>query len=148
MDIPLRSRLETGGKDPGNIRGKRANGRGGGGTFGIMTAVCEKRIGGTGCVERGKLYLDTTRGMERGTNRRGIEGNLLHNLGCIFHADFPETIPNDVAVFVLPNLNVTAAANRVFVGEQVKVLVINFDEGSLESEVPGTGSFLAELPWT
>jgi len=95
------------------------------------------------------LYLDATRGGNAERIEGGSKGYLLHNLGRIFHADFPETIPNDVTVFVLPNLNVTAAADREFVGEQVKkVFVINLDEGALESEIPGTDSFLAELPCT
>ena len=79
----------------------------------------------------------------------GNEGHLLHNLGRIFHADFPKTIPNDVTMFVLPNLNVTAATDRGIVSEQVKkILVVNLDEGAFESEIPGTDSFLTELPCT
>jgi len=77
------------------------------------------------------------------------KGRLLHNLGCIFHADLPETVPNDMTVFVLPNLNFTAVTDRGFFGEQVKkVLVVNLDEGALDSEVPSAKSFLAELPCT
>jgi len=33
MDVPLRSRLEMRGKNPGNIKGKGANGVGGEGAF-------------------------------------------------------------------------------------------------------------------
>ena len=77
------------------------------------------------------------------------EGHLLHNLGCVSDADFPETIPNDMTVFILPNLNVAAATDRVFVGKEVKeVFVVNLDEGTLETEVPSTSSLLAELPCT
>ena len=91
--------------------------------------------------------------MQHAANAERIEGeserHLLHNLGCIFHADFPETIPNDVTVFVFPNLNVTTTTDRGFIDERVeKVFVVNLDEGAIESEVPSTNSFLAELPCT
>ena len=149
MDVPLRSRLEMGSKNPGNVKGKRANGVGGEWAFAmkdrhVRSEPEEPDVGNRGsCISMQHAAGNAER------IEGGGKGCLLHNLGRIFHADFPKTIPNDVTVFVLPNLNVTAAADRVFVGEQVKkVFVINLDEGALESEVPGTDSFLAKLPCT
>ena len=76
----------------------------------------------------------------------GGKGHSPHDFGCILHVDFPETIPNDITVFIFPNLNLTAAIGRVFVCKQVKkVFVVNLDEGALETKVPSASSFLAKL---
>ena len=87
--------------------------------------------------------------LEGGTNGRGCKSNLLHDFWGVFHVDFPETIPNNVTMFIFPNLDITASIGRVFVGKQIeKVFVVNFDEGALDIEIPSTGSFLAKLPCT
>ena len=108
--------------------------------------MLKKRIGGTG--EETQVLVQYAPG-NGGRIMEESEGHLLHNLGCILHADFAETIPNDMTVFILPNLNVAAVTSRGFVSEQVKkVFVVNLDEGTLETKVPSTSSFLAELPGT
>ena len=88
--------------------------------------------------------------MRRGTwSELEGEGHSLHDLGCISHVDFSETIPNDMTVFIFPNLDLPTATGRVFIGKQVKeVFVVNLYEGTLETKVPSTSSFLAELPCT
>ena len=76
---------------------------------------------------------------------KGGKGHSPHNFGCIFYVDFLETIPNDITVFNFPNLNLTTAVGRVFVCKQVKVFIVNLNEGALETKVPSASSFLPEL---
>lgn len=76
-------------------------------------------------------------------------GHLLHDLCGVLHVEFPETIPDDSAMFIFPNLNVSASTGGMFFGKQVeKVFIVDFYEGALDTKIPSTSSLLAELPCT